>query len=192
MGSAAASRDRYAYSCFGLHIRSEMTLPELGSRYQDAEAAAGPAIDIKLGPVPLELPDSHRNLRSMQVADGTVQLNVHDVARYRIRDGREITVEPEPDSTQRNVRLFLLGSAIGVLCHQRGLLPLHANAIVANGSAVAFVGGSGAGKSTLAAHFSRAGYQVLCDDICVVSCDESGRPFAWPGLPRLKLWQEAA
>jgi hypothetical protein len=33
---------------------------------------------------------------------------------------------------------------------------------------------------------------VLCDDICVVSCDASARPFAWPGLPRLKLWQEAA
>lgn len=192
MESAAASGDHYAYSCFGLYIRSDMALPELGNRHEPAADAEQPAIEIKLGPVASELANSHRKLRSMHVGDGEVQLNVHDIARYRIRDGREIIIEPAPDSTRRNVRLFLLGSAIGLLCHQRGLLPLHANAIVANGCAVAFVGASGAGKSTLAAHFSRAGYEVLCDDICVVSRDESGRPFAWPGLPRLKLWREAA
>jgi hypothetical protein len=90
------------------------------------------------------------------------------------------------------VRLFLLGSALGIVCHQRGLLPLHANAVVAQSGAFAFCGPSGIGKSTLAAYFARAGYPVLCDDVCAVGFDEARRPFAWPGLPRLKLWGEAA
>ncbi len=55
-----------------------------------------------------------------------------------------------------------------------------------------FTGLSGAGKSTLAAYFAGAGREVLCDDVCVISFDESGAPFAWPGLPRLKLWGDAS
>src|SRR5690606_16057916 len=102
-----------------------------------------------------------------------------------------IVVEPAPHASERNVRLFLLGSALGILCHQRGLMPLHANAAVAGGGAFAFAGHSGAGKSTLAAHFSRAGYPVLCDDVCVISLAPDGTPLAWPGLPRLKLWGDA-
>ena len=115
-----------------------------------------------------------------------------NTARYLVRGGREIVVDPSPGGSERNLRLFLLGSALGILCHQRGLLPLHANAIVVEGGAVAFAGHSGAGKSTLAAHFQRSGYEVLCDDVCMISFDEAGRPFAWPGLPRLKLWGDAA
>ena len=105
--------------------------------------------------------------------------------------GREIVVDPIPGGSERDLRLFLLGSALGILCHQRGLLPLHANAIVVDETAIAFAGHSGAGKSTLAAHFQRAGYEVLCDDVCVIGF-EDGKPFAWPGLPRLKLWGDAA
>ncbi|HMG46792.1 MAG TPA: hypothetical protein VK614_04970, partial [Allosphingosinicella sp.] len=71
-------------------------------------------------------------------------------------------------------------------------LPLHANAIVAGDGAHAFAGPSGAGKSTLAAYFSRAGYPVLCDDVCAISLDDPREPVAWPGLPRLKLWGDAS
>ena len=57
---------------------------------------------------------------------------------------------------------------------------------------MAFCGRSGIGKSTLAAHFAARGYAILCDDVCVVSFAADGRPMAWPGLPRLKLWRDAA
>ena len=114
-----------------------------------------------------------------------VMLTVDGVGRYLVRGGAEILVDAAGGAAERDVRLFLLGSALGILCHQRGLLPLHANAVVANGAAYAFAGHSGAGKSTLAAHFAQAGYEILCDDVCVISFDEAGQPLAWPGLPRL-------
>jgi hypothetical protein len=56
---------------------------------------------------------------------------------------------------------------------------------------VAFAGPSGAGKSTLAAYFQHNGYAVLADDLCAVSFDSAGRPWAWPGLRRIRLWQDA-
>jgi serine kinase of HPr protein (carbohydrate metabolism regulator) len=89
------------------------------------------------------------------------------------------------------VRLFLLGSALGALLHQRGLLPLHANAIEMDGKAVAFCGHSGAGKSTIAAWFHDRGGRILTDDVCVIGFDAAGRALAYPGIPRLRLWREA-
>lgn len=118
-------------------------------------------------------------------------LSVADVARYRIAGGREIVIDPHPGVSERNLRVYLLGSAMGALLHQRGLLPLHANAVAFEGKAVAFLGHSGAGKSTLAAWFAARGHQVLCDDVCAIRFDESGATFALPGVPRLRLWQDA-
>jgi hypothetical protein len=100
-------------------------------------------------------------------------------------------VAPVPGASDRNIRLFLLGSAFGALLHQRGLLPLHANAIEIDGRAVAFMGHSGAGKSTMAAWFLDRGHRILADDVCVVAPGPSGCPLAFPGIPRLRLWREA-
>jgi len=181
----------YTYSCFGLRIRSAMALPEIAVASAPSDDSDRPVVDVKFGTVPADLPTCAGD-QSFQVGDDQVLLKVKDIARYLVRGGCEITIDLALESSLRNVRLFLLGSAFGILCHQRGLLPLHANTIVANGKAVAFAGHTGAGKSTLAAYFQRAGYEVLCDDVCVLSFDETGRPFAWPGLPRLKLWRDAA
>lgn len=177
------------YSCFDFRLRSAIPLGELVLAEDDADPR--PIVDVRLGAVPEALPGSPPEQHGLQVAGDMVLLTVANIARYLVRGGREIIVAPIPGGSERNLRLFLLGSALGILCHQRGLLPLHANAIVAGGGAFAFAGPSGAGKSTLAAHFQRAGYELLCDDVCVIGFDESGGPFAWPGLPRLKLWGDA-
>ncbi|WP_324808154.1 hypothetical protein SH584_02045 [Sphingomonas sp. LY29] len=122
---------------------------------------------------------------------GGMLIGIEDVASYLIQDGNRIVVDPAPGAEWANVRLFLLGSVMGVVLHQRGLLPLHANAIVIDGQACAFMGHSGAGKSTLAACFHDAGYPVLADDVVVVSFDERGEPIVSPGIPRVRLWEAA-
>jgi len=40
-------------------------------------------------------------------------LTVPDVGRYLIQEGRDISIEVEPGVPERNVRLYLLGSAMG-------------------------------------------------------------------------------
>lgn len=172
----------FNYRVFGLAIRSDIPLPELF----EAESAGEADVSIRIGPVADK--DCEPGLR---VDGGALLLTIPEIARYRIQDGCEIIVEPEPLAPERNVRLFLLGSAFGALLHQRGLLPLHANAIEIDGKAVAFMGESGAGKSTLAAWFHDEGYRIIADDVCVVGFSDEGAAVAHPGLPRLRLWDEA-
>lgn len=178
----------HRYRAFGLLIASELALPELASMRDDSGAA--PDVTIRL-----EAPGDPAGVawppRLRPDARGAT-LAVAGAARYRIEDGCRIGIAPYPAAPERDVRLYLLGSAFGVLCHQRGVLPLHGNAVIVDGRAMAFCGHSGIGKSTLAAHFAARGYALLCDDVCVVSFDAAGRPLAWPGLPRLKLWRDAA
>jgi hypothetical protein len=76
------------------------------------------------------------------------------------------------------------------LLHQRGIVPLHANAIDTGKGAIAFLGPSGAGKSTLAAAFHDRGHPILSDDVCALEC-RAGDYFALPGIPRLRLWRDA-
>ena len=174
----------FNYSVFGLRVRSSLELPEL----LPASGVAEPDITIDLGSISTITQGEADGLNHV---DGALVLIIPEIGRYRIEKGDRITVESEPDVPERNVRLFLLGSAFGVLLHQRGLLPLHANAIEIDRRAVAFMGPSGAGKSTLAAWFHDGGFKVIADDVCVVGFDLEGRPHAAPGLPRLRLWADA-
>ena len=173
---------RRCYQLFGLRIASELELPEL------FDARNGPVdVIIRAGRVaPAEPNDTGRSC----VGDG-VTVEVPGVARFHIRDGKLILVDAAPGADPRNVRIFLLGTASGVLIHQRGLLPLHANAIEAGAGAVAFCGESGAGKSTLAAWFHDRGARVVADDVSVIGLGAKGEGLVMPGLPRFRLWREA-
>jgi hypothetical protein len=135
----------------------------------------------------LEVSEDERSISETNA----ILLNVPQVGRFMISGGREIVIDPAAGASERHIRLFLLGSAFGVLLHQRGVMPLHANAIEIDGRAIAFSGRSGAGKSTIAAWFFDRGYRILADDVCAIGFDGAGRPLALPGIPRLRLWREA-
>ena len=175
--------DTYSYDVFGLCLASDLPLPELAA----APAGAEPDVRIRIGTIPpLEGDQSGLSL----FPDGAL-IRIKDVGRYWMADGREMVVEPAPGASDRNVRLFLLGSAIAAILHQRALLPIHANAVVINGRAIGFMGHPGAGKSTLAAWFHDHGFRVLADDVCVITWDAEGRANAHPGIPRLRLTRGA-
>jgi hypothetical protein len=96
---------------------------------------------------------------------------------------------PERDAGEDDILIFLMGSVMGALLHQRNILVLHGSAIAVNGQSVAFCGPSGIGKSTLAAGFHQRGYRFLADDLCAIAIHD-GRPAVIPGFPRLKLWAD--
>jgi hypothetical protein len=173
---------RRCYQLFGLRIASDLDLPEL------FDACKGP-VDVVIRAGRVAPPES--NDTGCSRGDDGVTIEVPGVARFHIREGKLIIVDAAPGADPRNVRIFLLGTASGVLIHQRGLLPLHANAIEAGAGAVAFCGESGAGKSTLAAWFHDRGARVVADDVCVIGLGEKGEGLVMPGLPRFRLWREA-
>jgi hypothetical protein len=174
------------YTAFGLRIRSCLPMPEL-------LPASGPGEDITIvyGPVPVDLPEAVQKGVRFQAAPGRLLLKVDGVARYLVSDGRGVAIERDPAGDDDDVRLFLLGSVLGALLHQRADLVLHGSAIVAGDGSVAFLGISGAGKSTLAMAFKKRGYSVLTDDLCVVRPAPDGRMMIQPGFPQAKLWLDS-
>ncbi|WP_308516506.1 hypothetical protein [Sphingomonas flavescens] len=173
---------QHRHRLFGLSIASDIPLPEAMS------CADRGGADVTILVQKLDLPPQEIGIHAL---DGRVVLTVPGVARYLIREGREIIVDPVPNIPEKNVRLYLLGSAMGALLHQRGLLPLHANAIEIDGRGYAFVGESGAGKSTLAARFHDRGYAVLSDDVCVVRPLRTGLAVVEPALRKMRLCRDA-
>lgn len=173
----------HRYRLFGLSVQSEIALPELVADPDDGAAD----VRIRIGTI-----EASRDAEAGLHIDGGDALLVIPLAgRFLARAGRELVIEPADGTSARNLRLYLLGSAFGAILHQRRLLPLHANAVVVEGRAIGFMGHPGAGKSTLAAWFHDRGFDVLADDVCVVTPGPDGRPLAHPGIPRLRLWREA-
>jgi hypothetical protein len=171
---------------FGLRIRSELELREL------APAIAGePDVVIRLGDVPDTLPGGVRVGRHGCATPEAFLFEAPHVARYLVSGGAEVIVEPAAGAESSHIRTYLLGSVLGALCYQRGLVPLHANALEAGGRVIAIAGASGAGKSTLAAHLSRRGYRMMGDDVCALSFAADGAVMVWPGVRRFKLWADA-
>ena len=169
----------FAYRAFGLTLASEIELPEL----RMAPEGSSPDVDLKLGPPPdVAGPMIHLSDR-VRVGPSDFEMDVPDCARIAVRSGREIWVDIASVALIADARTSILGSAMGALLHQRGLLPLHASAVDLQG-AIAFLGTSGAGKSTIAMALNAAGWPLVCDDICAL--DPEFRAF--PGLTTLKLW----
>jgi len=80
---------------------------------------------------------------------------------------------------------------MGFVLLLRGLVCLHASAIVVDGEAIALVGPAGAGKSTTAAAFAARGFSVLAED--VVTLDDRGDIFmVRPAYPCIRLWPASA
>lgn len=177
----------YHYTGYGLEIVSELELPEL--RVAETGPARAPEVEIRLGAVARDgLPGGEQISPFVWVAQDLFWLEVHGVARFLVADGCRITVDPAPGIDAASVRVFLLGSILGALLFQRGVLALHGNAIEVDGKCMVCVGPSGAGKSTLAAAFAQRGYHVLADDVVAIDAACA----AVPGYPRIKLWQDTA
>jgi hypothetical protein len=174
------------FRAWGLNIASCMDLPEFLPGNGEA-----PDVVVCYGAVPEALEEVRAKGVRYQAGPGRFLLTVDGIARFLVADGRKIYIQRAADAEDDAVRLFLQGSAFGALLHQRGILPLHASAIQANGKAVLFCGVSGIGKSTLAVAFLKRGYPVLADDICALSAGDDGIPMVLPGFPQIKLWADA-
>ena len=179
------SQMTHYYRVHELTIASELDLglPEM------PPSAAAPDVVIECAPVPAEPPPTSTRVAAFAAAGiGDFWLEVPTLARYRVLQGRQIIVDARPNADPAGVRLFLLGSCFGAMLHQRGTLVLHGCAVKVGDACLVVAGHTGAGKSTVAAAFLQRGHPVLADD--VVAVDAAGD--ALPGLPRIKLWKDAA
>ncbi len=151
-----------------------------------------PDMVVRYGAVPEFLPSASAAGPLRQVRPDSIRFRFPGVGRYLAREGREIVIQREADAGDDKVRLFLLGTVVTLLLHQRGILPIHASAIRTDRGAVLFVGHSGFGKSTLLTTFLNRGYPMLADDVAGIVPDEAGVPQVFPGYQQIKLWADSA
>ncbi len=174
------------YFVFGMNVHSEFNLPVLLPGADDSK----PDVNIQVGQTPDTLPNCQKKGVAFEIAPNEFLLDLKDIARFHVVDGTSITIERKSEDKDEDIQLFLLGSCLGAILHQRKILALHASAIVHEGEAVLFTGISGVGKSTTANGFRLDGYKMLTDDVCPVQIID-GIPYALPGYPQSKLWEDS-
>jgi hypothetical protein len=180
----------HAYRLAGLKIESDLELPDLSPWNGPANSAPDVALRLDKVPAGLQAPDRVEAIFQTRGRDEYL-LTLPGTGRILIGHGREITLDLESGADPTNTKALLTGSMQAVLWHQRGLLPLHANAVVVDGRAVVLAGRPAIGKSALAATLCRDGYASLADDVCVIDAGaQAGTARALPGIAVLRLWRD--
>ena len=173
----------YGYSAFGLNIKSFLHMPELREAvFSDSET------DLIIGEATFPVPAGVEE-HGIYFNDEEIIFSVPGTAVFKMFNGGEIFYTRDPDCSPDKIRLYLLGTCMGAILLQRGILPLHGSALIKNGKAFGIVGHSGAGKSTLASVLMKRGFQFITDDIMAVMM-QGGHPIVQPAYPQQKLWYE--
>jgi hypothetical protein len=89
--------------------------------------------------------------------------------------------------TIEDAATYLLGPVLGFVLLLRGVVCLHASAVVVDSEAMALVGPAGSGKSTTAAAFSSRGFGILAEDVVTLD-DRDDRFLVRPSYPGIRLW----
>ena len=172
--------DPICYKAFGLVLESEfpiMQLPEVERREPDVRI-----VRADLSALPLR--------RGLYSGPEGCYFRGQDLCTHRITGGRLIEVDPREDYDPSKLGVYLMGTCMGAIHYQRGLMMLHGSCVTDGHRSILLTGDSGAGKSTLAAEFLRRGWKLITDDVSVVY-DPEGLPMVQSSYPSQKLWRDA-
>jgi hypothetical protein len=181
------TKHKVTYKAFGFSITSQIDFPDLPLIESFFDI---PDIEIVNGDLSKHKLELENKPYYHMVQDNQVLFYIPDAAFFSVRDGNKITFSPEDNADGDLLRLYLLGTCMGIVLMQRRILPLHGSTVEINGKAYAFIGDSGAGKSTLASAFIKKGYSLVSDDVIPVSIYRD-YPVVTPSYPQQKLWQES-
>jgi len=174
----------YTYVVYGLGMSSELRLPELVPSDLPAD------VWIRLAPGEMSAVQMDDDVRLVTGRPQECTLSWRDIGTFVVRHGREIVIDPASGVEEGALRPFVLGSCLGVLLLQRGLMVFHASVVSLDSIAVAFLARKGYGKSTLAAALHARGHDLVADDIVVLDREDDGL-IVRPGYPQLKLWPDS-
>jgi hypothetical protein len=183
------------YEVFGGTLRSELPIEELPVatalppdwtlRVVD-ESAAAPEGEL-LGS---DLVFGDTRVRGYR-QDGGFVLIFDDTGRFDVSaDGSDITWYRPANAELQSAQADITSRVLALALHASGVFTLHASAVSIGGTGVAFLAPKHHGKSTLCSALVLEGARVLGDD--TVPVRPGGVPLLSPGLPRLRLWTDAA
>jgi GTPase SAR1 family protein len=125
-----------------------------------------------------------------QVKEKDLLLHIKNVASYRVTNGNQVLIYVHKNVDMDTVNLYLNGSVLGAVLHQRGYLPFHGSTFDYQGKVVMICGHSGVGKSSITMAFCRSKASFICDDITPVLITQDNASII-PVRNRIKLWDDS-
>ncbi|MDP1602353.1 MAG: hypothetical protein Q8M03_03725 [Legionella sp.] len=176
----------HRYKAFNSTVDSALHFPELRECIKNDAPAD---VQITYGEIPVNgLDFSLKSSPFFQANQYSFWMNIPKVARFLVKDGQHIIIDPCSNAEETTLRIFTLESCFKALLSQQNYLVLEGSAIQMGAFAVLFLAPSGFGKSTLASMFLKRGYSVLTDEICAIDQNLC----LHPSFPVINLWANIA
>lgn len=178
---------KYLYNVYGLNIESEIMIPELtilDPNYKDN-------IDVKII-FDFMNEDIKQKIDKKEIADynsDEVWFHINNVGTYLIQNGDTVTIELCENPDLNILKVYILGSVLGIILLQRNTVAIHGGSIVINNKGCIFTGDKGAGKSTLTTALRQRGYDFVSDDVGAIELSDI--PMINPGFGYQKLCEDA-
>lgn len=115
--------------------------------------------------------------------------HIKDLATYHIYNGDTIIVDPCENADQQLIKVYILGSVLGMVLLQKNIVAIHGGSIVMNNKGCVFTGDKGAGKSTLTTALRLKGYKFISDDVASINIGDINT--INPGFAYQKLCDDA-
>ena len=159
---------KYYYRVYGVNIESKIEVPEFEVIDSNSD------IDVKLsfGVVNEEIIDLITQGYRAKYEKQDMWFYIEDVAIFHIYNGDTVTIEPMGDKNNKMIKLYIMGSVMGMILLQRNMVAIHGGGIVIDGKGCIFTGQKGAGKSTITTALRKKGYKFIADDVCSINIGE--------------------
>ncbi len=169
------------YRAFGMTIASEVVLYAERTVVEDAE------VIIRFGKCPPMTEEPLLELDWVKVSINQAILLVPEVGLFFVHNGKEIIMDIIEGVDEETIRLYLLGTCMGIILQQRKRVAMHGSCVCKKGHALLIMGDSGAGKTSLAAEFLARGWKLMSDDVTPIR-NESDFMYVQSSYPGQKMW----
>ena len=160
---------KYYYRVYGLNIESKIEVPEFEVIDSNSD------IDVKLyfGVVNEKIINLITQGHRAKYEKQDMWFYIEDVAIFHIYNGDTVVIEPMGDKNNKMIKLYIMGSVMGMILLQRNMVAIHGGGIVIDGKGCIFTGQKGAGKSTITTALRKKGYKFIADDVCSINIGET-------------------
>ena len=175
------------FTAYGIPIFSSVNLPAFVETSEVTDEVK--PIVVKIGKVPDELENAPLVKKPFSVFNEHEFLyRLPGVARYYVRNGEEVIIEPICDN-QEDILLYFYSNCMAAALYQRNLIPFHVSGVfIEDNKVVLFAAPSRTGKSTTSVMLQQKGYAPFTDDTAILNV-ENGKCYAYASYPMMRLWE---
>lgn len=159
---------KYYYRVYGVNIESTIEVPE----FEVIDSNSNIDVKLSFGVASSEIMDLIIKGHRAKYEKQNMWFCIDDVAIFHIYNGDTVTIEPLGDKNNKMIKLYIMGSVMGMILLQRNMVAIHGGGIVIDGKGCIFTGQKGAGKSTITTALRKKGYKFIADDVCSINIGE--------------------